>query len=169
MIWNTIAHPRMMITDGGNSSPTPSGPTPVVDGSGNVDLSTVDVIQGIKYADPHKMAFFDLLVDATNAANPKLIHGDFEIVKKKILNHELVVGGIVFYDGSADTDGVIIGIDMAMGVAYNYTMDAIMLTPTIASAIFMLLPDNTIQDGGNKPSGSDDGGSTAVVNPGGIK
>lgn len=88
MIWNTIVHPKVMIDS------NPGGGEPAFD----PDDTIGSVVEGIKYADPHKLAFFDLLVDATDDDNPKLIHGDFETVKNKILNHELVIGGETIYD-----------------------------------------------------------------------
>ena len=73
MVWNTIAHPRMMeASDDYTPAPYP-----------------------IKFADPHKMAYFDLIVDLSDRSKPVLVHGDYETIKNKILNHEIVIPAIV--------------------------------------------------------------------------
>lgn len=140
MIWNTIAHPKMM--DEENNAGAVTGDT------------TKTTIEGVKYADPHKLAFFDLLVDASVKNNPKLIHGDFETVKNKILNHELVVGGIgiVFHEDSEDSHEVGMQIDMGTRVAYNYTEDVIVLA-SISGGSVSLLPDNTVRLSGSAAGG----------------
>lgn len=76
MVWNTIAHPKMM--DGGASTGTIT-PYP------------------IKFADPHKMAYFDLIIDmgSDHSKPPVLVHGDYETIKNKILNHEMVISAAI--------------------------------------------------------------------------
>lgn len=120
MIWNTIVHPRMMAGQGdGGLGPVPAdGPT--------LPDANESVIEGIKYADPHKLAFFDLLVEVSNEGNPKLIHGDFETVKNKILNHELVIGGVVLYKVADELSGVTI-INCA-NISYNKDSNKIFVT-----------------------------------------
>ena len=137
MIWNTIAHPRMMTSGNGDMVP--------VDGSTLPDESE-SVIEGIKYADPHKLAFFDLLIDATDDDNPKLIHGDFETVKNKVLNHELVVGGEIAYDASPDGDVPEVAITISDSIGYVKGSNKIILNiPLLGGSImYVVFSDNTV-------------------------
>ena len=131
MIWNTITHPKMMF-----GGPTPSDDMPEL------------VVEGIKYADPHKLAFFDLLVDKSDRDNPKLIHGDFETVKNKILNHELVIGGEISYDASLD--GKISGVVTLIGddISYEEDENRIVLELSGGSILYFVASDNTVSPGG---------------------
>lgn len=111
----------MMSPSNDGASPMP-GPTPVPS-----DLPTLDVSRGIKYADPHKLSFFDLLIDTTSGEkNMKLIHGDFETIKNKILNHELVIGGVVLYKVVDELSGVTIII--CTNISYNKDSNKILVT-----------------------------------------
>ena len=151
MIWNTIAHPKMMI----DSNPVGVAPHSDPDGpSFDPDDTTESVIEGIKYADPHKLAFFDLLVDVTDADNPKLIHGDFETVKNKILNHELVIYGKSSYDASSD--GNLSGVSITIGVNVNYLKqqpEQMVMSFPDNRVRYILRSDNTISSHDNSSGG----------------
>lgn len=123
------------------------------------DTTETIAIEGIKYADPHKLAFFDLLVDVTDADNLKLIHGDFETVKKKIFNHEYVIGAIIGCMREEDDSlkkpiCIGTGTTLATNIVWNMLDDEhIAMKWRSSGGISMeisLLPDNTItlrQDG----------------------
>jgi hypothetical protein len=157
MIWNTIAHPKMMSPSNDGTSPMP-GPTPVPG-----DLPTLDV-QGIKYADPHKLAFFDLLIDINNL---KLIHGDFETVKNKILNHELVIGGGILYKVVDALSGVTIII--CANISYNKDSNKILVTAFLpggdSSTTWVISFNNTVGIDGEftpNPGGSGSGDGSLI-------
>lgn len=71
MVWNTIAHPKMMVID-------------------------VDTSYGpIYFANTTKLAFYDLVVSSTvsnMSAKYVLVKGDFETLKRMLLNGEAVKG-----------------------------------------------------------------------------
>lgn len=118
MIWNTIVHPKMMTSGDGDMAPADEPTLP--------DESE-STIEGVKYADPHKLAFFDLLIDTTSGEkNMKLIHGDFETIKNKILNHELVIGGVVLYKVADELSGV--AIIICTNISYNKDSNKILVT-----------------------------------------
>lgn len=129
MIWNTIAHPKMMTQ---------------VPGAGESVVSATG--EGIAYADPHKLAFFDLLIDASDENNLKLIHGDFETVKNKILNHELVIGGEITHNISPDGDTSSVGIMIGDDIDYAKNANKILFEILIPSGSFMYVisSDNTV-------------------------
>lgn len=71
MIWNTIAHPKMMDQIGDLRSLSP-----------------------IKFADTHKLSFYDIIVCATGDQQYILVKGDFETIKKMLLNDEAICGAV---------------------------------------------------------------------------
>lgn len=136
MIWNTIVHPKMMEVDhSGGGEPLPG-----------LDDATEPVVEGIKYADPHKLAIFDLLVDASDDNNPKLIHGDFETIKNKILNHEFVIGGEIGNDTSQDGNTSGMALIIASSASYEKNSNSILLDIPLASnsRVYTISSDNTV-------------------------
>lgn len=144
MIWNTIAHPRMMTSGDGDMAPA-DGPT--------LPDENESVVEGIKYADPHKLAFFDLLIDASELNNPKLIHGDFETVKNKILNHELVVGGEIGYSSSPDGSSLEVGILIGTSITYAKNVNKILfdVPSSHGSFVYIVSSDNTVRSNSGAP------------------
>ena len=87
MVWNTIAHPRMM--DGGFN---PGGiiiPKPADDETTESSMPTE-----IKYCNAPKQAVFDFII--VGPGNPwnkdRLVLGDYNQVAKKLMNGEVVLG-----------------------------------------------------------------------------
>ena len=131
MVWNTIAHPRMM--EGGNDSWS--------DNSGAVSVSP------IKFADSHKLSFYDIIVSTTGTIDdpqPILVKGDFEAIKKMLLNNEAVCGAL--FQSWHDDEMTVLEKHEIWNFEYNYALDAIVLQPDInGDPVFIyLLSDNTI-------------------------
>lgn len=117
MVWNTIAHPKMMGNHPG--------------GTGGITRTCLP----IKFADPHKLSFYDIIVSVTGTTGdrqPILVKGDFETLKHMILDDEVVCGAIFV---SVD-DGSSIEQDRGDFVAVKYIAD----TNVIA---FMAAADNS--------------------------
>lgn len=140
MVWNTIAHPKMMDEESNA-------------GSVIGDTTETTTIEGIKYADPHKLAFFDLLVEVSNGSIPKLIHGDFETVKNKILNHEFVIGGEIGNDTSLDGNTSGVALIIASSVDYEKNSNSILLDIPIASGsrVYTISSDNAVSPHSGAP------------------
>lgn len=126
MVWNTIAHPRMM------NAPA---------GAGSASL--------IKFADAHKLSFYDIIASITGTIDDRqyiLVKGDFETLKRMILNNEAVCGAM--FTSSAADDGSFIRQDRGDVVAVNYlaVTNVIALMTAVANntRTLYLHSDNTI-------------------------
>lgn len=140
MVWNTIAHPKMMHS---NEKITYSP---------------------IKFADPHKLSFYDIIVSmtGTDAGQPILVKGDFETIKKMLLNDEAVCGAIFASEhsrngGSQDKTEI-------KRFVYDSVLNYIGLYPVFGEPLF-LLSDNTISE--TEPNNEGEALGPAPLNPGG--
>ena len=131
MVWNTIAYPKMMDDD------NPGG------------LGITRTCSPIKFADAHKLSFYDIIVSITGTTADQqliLVKGDFETLKHMILDDEVVCGAI-FASAAAD-DGSSIEQDRSDFVAVEYIADTNVIAFTAADAdnskTVYLLSDNTI-------------------------
>lgn len=136
MVWNTIAHPRMM--EGGKD---PGG------------LATSTLFP-IKFADPHKLSFYDIVMSTTGtivisltgetgAKQPILVKGDFETIKKMLLNDEVVCGAI--FSHTRDDEGASLVKAEFKSISYNSEADDITLLAENPADLFILYSDNTIE------------------------
>lgn len=138
MIWNTITHPRMM----GESSQPDSG-------TGNNKPGNTATPYPIKFADPHKLSFYDIVVSLTgtlaltgNDEHYILVKGDFETIKKMLLNDEVVCGAMFVHIRDAEVANLI-KVEFTR-FSYDSALDAITLQADENSDLLHLLSDNTI-------------------------
>lgn len=128
MVWNTIAHPKMYELD-----PIPPGP-----GTGS--------FSPIKFADTHKLSFYDIIVCVTGTSDHSqliLVKGDFETIKKMLLNDEAVCGSIFT---SLHNDYIASqSIAEINGFDFDSVLNAITLNPPAGDPMY-LLSDNTISE-----------------------
>lgn len=163
MVWNTIAHLKMMNPRNEGASPTP-GPTPF-DGS---------EFTPVKFADPHKLSFYDIIVALSGSVGQAiitLVKGDFETLKRMIENNEAVCGGM--FISMFDTHVMRQTREDIVGVEYVVDENIIALLFSDETKTLYLHSDNTITDsltsGSSLPDGTaiDDGSgqSEAMVGP----
>lgn len=137
MVWNTIAHPKMMEDD------HPGGLVPPIR----------IICSPIKFADTHKLSFYDAIVSTSSVTfDPStgdivdrtfvLIKGDFETLKNMILNNEAicVAAFVAMHEGSTFEQQ---HADFA-SIKYNISDEnVITIVPANSDAIY-LHSDNTI-------------------------
>lgn len=119
MVWNTIAHPKMML----NSNPGGSSSSP------------------IKFADTHKLSFYDIIVTTANDEQPILAKGDFETIKKMLLNDEVICGA--FFTSLHGNDVNLQEKQEFVRFIHEIVLDYITLYPVVGDPLY-LLSDNTI-------------------------
>lgn len=145
MIWNTIAHPKMMTSGGG--------------------LGTNRTYSPIKFADPHKLSFYDIIVSMTGTIQERqliLVKGDFETIKKMLLDGEAVCGAVFKYlhnDEIASLNKLVIE-----NFSYSYVFDTITLE--FDGNPLYLLNDNTIST--TEPNVADDPAFVDPTSPGAL-
>ena len=128
MVWNTIAHPRMMHTQPGDLA------------GGDRSFSP------IKFADPHKLSFYDIVVSLTGTFKDRhyiLVKGDFETIKKLLFNDEVVCGAVFIHMRGGDEVANLMKEELT-SFSYDSALDAIELQADENSDLLFLLSDNTI-------------------------
>lgn len=130
MIWNTIAHPRMMDGESGTGGLVP--PTRIT-------------YSPIKFADTNKLSFYDIVVSIIGTADAKqyiLVKGDFETIKKMLLNDDVVCGAI-FVHKRDDEVANLVKAELT-SFSYDSALDVITLLVDENSDLLRLLSDNAI-------------------------
>lgn len=100
----------------------------------------------IKFADTHKLSFYDIIVSITGTTGnqqPILVKGDFETLKRMILNNEAVCGAI-FASEAAD-DGSSIAQERSDFVTVKYFANQNTIAFMTDNRVGYLLSDNTVE------------------------
>lgn len=84
MVWNTIAHPKMMVSSASNGT----------------------MRRPIKYVDTAKQSVYDMIIGADYSGSgmptPVLVHGDYETIYRMLMNDEFIRVAAVYVAGADD-------------------------------------------------------------------
>lgn len=156
MVWNTIAHPKMMAPSNDNEFPAAGdGATPVLDGPSDF------VAEPVRHMNTTKMAFYDFVVaiieSARDTEDPPelvLVKGDFEAIKHMILSREMVRGMVsVFYTYTDPARIATMGEEIDR---FSYVVDGDVIEIIAGGSHIYLRSDNTLSWEASSEAGESD-------------